>query len=216
VEASLDIDQLDRAARKRRAILDAARAVFLRNGYLGTSMDEVASVAAVSKATVYKYFADKESLFSEMVRTTLDAASDPNYEDVMRLGDTDELETGLREFARRQLERVMQPQILQMRRLVIGEASRFPALGRVFYERGAGRTLDALATVFGSLAERGLLELADPALAAAQFNWLIMSLPVNRAMLTGEDRGPSKAELGRYVDSGVEVFLAAYGARRAS
>jgi len=43
-----------RSTRKRRAILDAATTVFLRNGYLGTSMDEIASLAGVSKQTVYK------------------------------------------------------------------------------------------------------------------------------------------------------------------
>ena len=52
-----------RSAQKRRAILDAAREVFLKNGYPGTSMDEVAALAGVSKVTVYKHFSDKHSLF---------------------------------------------------------------------------------------------------------------------------------------------------------
>ena len=43
---------------KRAAILEAATTTFLRNGYRGTSMDEVAAVARVSKQTVYKHFAD--------------------------------------------------------------------------------------------------------------------------------------------------------------
>ena len=58
-----------------------------------------------------------------------------------------------------------------------------------------------------------LLELDDPSLAAAHFNWLIMSAPINRAMLLGSDKPPKKAELDRYVDSGVKAFLAAYGKR---
>ena len=56
-----------RSARKRRAILDAARTLFLRNGYAGTSMDDVAALAAVSKQTVYKNFADKQRLFTEFI-----------------------------------------------------------------------------------------------------------------------------------------------------
>jgi TetR/AcrR family transcriptional regulator, mexJK operon transcriptional repressor len=199
-----------RSARKRRAILDAAATLFLRNGYRGTSMDEVAALAAVSKQTVYKHFADKEGLFSEIVTGAVKEVSDPVYDEVRRLEDSGDVEADLRGLARRLLGRVMQPRILQLRRLVIGEAGRFPELGQTFYEQGPGRTIAALATVFERLAERGVLQLDDPRLAAAHFNWLVMSIPLNRAMFLGEDRPPARAELNRYADAGARAFLAAY------
>ena len=108
---------------------------------------------------------------------------------------------------------VMQPRLLQLRRLVIGEAGRFPELGRTFYERGPQRTVAALAAAFERLAERGVLQLDDPRLAAAHFNWLVMSAPINQAMLLGDDETPARADLDRYADSGVRAFLAAYGPR---
>jgi TetR/AcrR family transcriptional regulator, mexJK operon transcriptional repressor len=202
-----------RSVRKRQAILDAATQVFLSKGYLGTSMDEIAALAEVSKQTVYKHFADKEALFNEIVLGTVNEASDPVYEEVTNLADTGDLEADLRDLARRQLSLVMQPKVLQLRRLVIGEGGRFPELGKTFYEQGPGRTLKALTEAFERLAERGELELDDPAAAANHFNWLIMSAPINRAMLLGDDKPPKKAELERYVDSGVRAFLAAYGKR---
>ena len=202
-----------RSARKRRAILDAATTVFLRSGYLGTSMDEIAALAGVSKQTVYKHFADKERLFSEIVTATVDEIANPNYDEVLNLSDTGHVERDLRDFARRQLRAVMEPRLLQLRRLVIGEAGRFPQLGRLFYERGPGRTIDALATMFEQLASRGALELDDPRLAAAHFNWLVMSIPLNQAMLLGEDRPATPAQLRRYADAGVRAFLAAYRKR---
>jgi TetR/AcrR family transcriptional regulator, mexJK operon transcriptional repressor len=205
-----------RSARKRRAILDAATTVFLRQGYLGTSMDEIAALAAVSKQTVYKHFSDKKSLFTEIVTSTVNEASDPVHDEVLALQDSGDLEVDLRDLARRQLGAVMQPRLLQLRRLVIGEAGRFPELGRAFYEQGPGRTVAALATTFERLAERGVLKVDDPLLAAQHFNWLIMSSPINQAMLRGDDGIPSPAELDRYVDAGVRVFLAAYGAKRAA
>jgi AcrR family transcriptional regulator len=176
-------------------------------------MDEIAGLAAVSKQTVYKHFTDKESLFSELVATTVREASDPVHDDVLTLPDSGDIEVDLRDLARRQLAKVMQPQILHLRRLVIGEASRFPELGRNFYELGPGRTIAALATVFKQLGERGLLHVDDPSLAAEHFNWLIMSIPLNRAMFLGEDAVPTSAELEQYADAGVRVFLAAYGRR---
>lgn len=200
--------------RKRAAILDAATARFLQAGYLGTTMDQIATDAGVSKQTVYKQFADKETLFREIVTSTVGEISDTNYEAVLDLRDSGDVEADLREFARGQLARVMQPRLLALRRLVIGEAGRFPELGRFFYERGPGRTIGALATAFERLAERGRLEIDDPSVAAAHFNWLIMSTPLNDAMLLGDDEPPSKQDLERCVDTGVQVFLAAYGARK--
>lgn len=78
-------------------------------------------------------------------------------------------------------------------------------------ELGPGRTVTALAAAFEGFAERGLLQLDDPLLAAAHFNWLIMSIPLNQAMLLGHDEPPAAADLDRYADTGVRVFLAAYG-----
>jgi AcrR family transcriptional regulator len=207
------LDDERRSTRKRRAILDAATTVFLSNGYVGTSMDEIAALAHVSKQTVYKHFADKESLFSEIVTATVDEIADPNYDDVMSLGANGDVEGDLRAFAGRQLRAVMEPRLLALRRLVIGEAGRFPQLGRLFYERGPGRTIEALATMLERLASRGALELDDPRLAASHFNWLVMSGPLNQAMLLGTDKPATHAELDRYADAGVSAFLGAYRKR---
>jgi AcrR family transcriptional regulator len=204
-------DPDDRWGRKHRSILEAATAVFLANGYLGTSMDEIAARAGVSKMTVYKHFVDKERLFVEIVTRTVEEISDPVHAEVLALTDSGDIEADLRGLAQRQLELVMQPQLLALRRLVIGESSRFPQLGQAFYELGPARTIDALATAFERLADRGVLQLQDPALAAAHFNWLIMSAPINQAMLLGKDEPPD--DLERYVDGGVRAFLAAYATR---
>ena len=173
-------------------------------------MDEIATRAEVSKQTIYKHFADKERLFSEIVTSTVDEIADPVYNEVLNLKDSGDVETDLRDLARRQLGMVMQPRLLQLRRLVIAEAARFPDLGRTFYERGPGRTIAALAATFERLAARGVLQLEDPVLAAAHFNWLIMSIPLNRAMFLGDDESPEPAELDRLADAGVRVFVAAY------
>jgi hypothetical protein len=100
---------------------------------------------------------------------------------------------------------------MQLRRLVIGEVSRFPELAKVLYERGPMRAMSALATTFERLAARGLLRIDDPSVAASHFNWLVMSAPLNQAMLLGDAAIPPQAELRRHAVQGVRVFLAAYG-----
>ena len=175
-------------------------------------MDEVAARAGVSKQTVYKHFAGKERLFAEIVSATVDEVGEAVYEEALKLDDSGDLDADLRDLARRQIGAVMQPRLLQLRRLVIGEAGRFPELGRIFYERGPGRTVAALGIAFERLAERGTLRVDDPTLAAHHFNWLVMSIPLNQAMLLGTDEPPSPADLDRYATAGVRVFLAGYAA----
>lgn len=63
--------------------------------------------------------------------------------------------------------------------------------------------------MFERLADQGVLQPGDPLLAAAHFNWLVMSIPLNRAMLLGDDE-PPPPPLNRYADAGVRAFLAAY------
>jgi len=176
-------------------------------------MDEIAALAAVSKQTVYKHFADKERLFSEIVTQTVNDAADRVHTEVHSLAASTNLEHALRELARRQLRLVMQPRVLKLRRPVIAESTRFPELGRTFYEHGPARTIAALSSAFGQFAARGLLSFDDPQLAAAHFNWLIMSIPPNRAMLLGEDTAPKAKDLNHYADTGVHAFLSAYGTR---
>jgi TetR/AcrR family transcriptional repressor of mexJK operon len=200
-----------RSARKHMAILDAATEIFLKTGYLGTNMDEIAARAAVSKQTVYKHFATKEALFVEIVSSMTNATGDAVHDGMPDLADDAALADYLRAYAFRQLTFVLTPRVMQLRRLVIGEVARFPELAKVLYERGPARAIGLLADLFKRLAGRGLLTIDDPMLAAEHFNWLVMSQPLNQAMLLGDAAIPKPAELKRQAAAGVRVFLAAYG-----
>lgn len=187
--------------------------MFLRKGYGGTSMDQVAAAAAVSKQTVYKHFTDKEQLFTTIVTGDIADAELVTHDMVAALADSGDVERDLRQFARRHIVDVLQPHLIQLRRLVIAEAVRFPQLARTWYAGGPERAHATLAEQFTALGRRGLLQVEDPLLAAQHFNWLILSIPLNRAMFQGDDVTFTQAELERYADEGVRVFLAAYGAR---
>jgi TetR/AcrR family transcriptional repressor of mexJK operon len=199
-----------RSARKRRAIMEAATTLFLRGGYQGTSMDDIAALAAVSKQTVYKNFADKERLFTSII-LGITERSDKIISDMTRiLHGTDDLERDLTELARSYLAAVLQPHVLRLRRLVIAEADRFPGLALSYYQRAQQRALDTLASAFGDLTGRGLLRPAEPRLAAGHFAYLVLSMPLDKAMFCPDERFTA-AELEHIADAGVRVFLAAYG-----
>ncbi len=200
-----------RTARKKAAILEAATEVFLRDGYLGASMDEVAAKSAVSKQTIYKHFASKESLFVEIVFSLTRHTGDVVLQDELTVSDAGDLAAELERYAYRQLSIVLSPRVMQLRRLVIGEVGRFPDLARVLYENGPLRAMQGLAETFRELIARGLLTADDPMMAASHFNWLVMAQPLNEVMLLGDTAIPAPAELRRYAKHGVRTFLAAYG-----
>ncbi|MEO7135687.1 MAG: TetR/AcrR family transcriptional regulator [Vicinamibacterales bacterium] len=206
-------EETGRSAGKRRAVLDAATEVFLKGGYLGTNMDEIAALSGVSKQTVYKHFASKEALFVEIVSSMTGDTGDRVHNDAAELATDGDLAAYLEDYAYRQLVIVLTPLVMQLRRLVIGEVSRFPELAKVLYERGPLRAIGILAEMFERLAARGLLRIDDAKIAASHFNWLVMSHALNEAMLLGDAAIPRPAELRRQAAAGVKVFLAAYGKR---
>jgi len=91
---------------------------------------------------------------------------------------------------------------------VIAEVSRFPELGEALYSGGPGRAIISLAATFERLAECGVLAIRNPSLAASQFNWLVMSAPLNRAF--GRRCDSEASELQKHAAESVQLFLAAY------
>jgi TetR/AcrR family transcriptional regulator, mexJK operon transcriptional repressor len=204
-----------RSDRKQREIMAAAASLFLKNGYDGTSMDDIATLAGVSKPTVYKHFSDKERLFAAIALATTD--------DVLQLVQvvtetfqrTEDIAGGLLTLAQRFLAELMRPDVLRLRRLIIANAERFPEVGQTWYQQGFGRVLIALANSFEKFAERGLLSVDDPTMAANHFVGLLLWVPVNEVMFTGR-QSQSRRDVDRFAHAAVKAFLDGYRGALAS
>jgi AcrR family transcriptional regulator len=124
----------ERRAREAE-ILSVALGVFLDSGYGGSTLDELAGAAKVTKRTLYAYFGDKAEVFAAMVRHLASAVSlDAAY-------DTDTLET----LAARIVSRVHSDELVGLHRLVIAESGRFPDLALVLHSSGDARHIARLA-----------------------------------------------------------------------
>lgn len=200
-----------RSERTQRKILSAASTLFLKDGFSGTSMDEVAMAAGVSKQTIYAHFRAKEALFVAVVRNMTGQAGDRVQEEVADPPADRDVEDFLLEFAISQLTIVMTAPLMQLRRLVIAEADRFPELGRALHEQGPGRSIRRLARACAAYAEAGSLSMQDPETAASFFNWLVMGAPVNDAMLLGEGSILDGRAIRAHAVEAVRIFLSAYG-----
>nr|WP_281370298.1 TetR/AcrR family transcriptional regulator [Microbacterium pseudoresistens] len=192
----------------------AATTLFLRNGFRGTSMDEVAAAASVSKQTVYKQFVDKEALFREIVGAVT-GRSDAVIDIIAAAFGAapavtvDELEDRLRAVARGYLDAVLHVQVLSLRRLIIAEADRFPDLARRYYEQAPARGIEVIAAQLRPYVEAGLLHADDLRGAAAHFAYLALAPAQDRAMFLPADL-PDDHERDRRAAEAAVAFVAAY------
>src|SRR5262245_40983913 len=150
-----------RVVRSRTAVVEAARELFMRKGYAGTTMEEIAALAGITKRTVYNNYADKSALFSQIVVEVIAYAEAfaRGVREEFAVGITAEnLRATLDDVGRRLALRIIQPEVIALRRLLIGEAREFPALAAEYFERAPGQVLDALATGFEHLGQVGLLK----------------------------------------------------------
>ena len=196
-----------RQGRKFEQVLEGARAVFVEMGYERASVDEIARVAGVSKATLYSYFPEKRLLFTEVYRTEILRLAD----EAVELTDSSlPPDRALRDAARRMLAYVTSDFAQAMYRICVTESSRFPEIGRAFYETGPELGRARLGCYLRAACARGALRIDDIDLAADQFFQLCQTTICDR-MLCGVQQHFSEAEIARTVDGAVSMFLARYG-----
>ncbi len=204
-----------RVVRTRAAVVDAARMLFLSRGYAGTTMEEIAAAAGLTKRTVYNNYADKDALFVQIVEETMAYAETfaRNLRQEFAEGATAaNLPETLDDLGRRLALAIMRPEVIALRRLLIGEAREFPALAAQYFKRAPGQVLDALTSEFGRMSRAGLLDVTNARIAAEQFAYLIVGEALDRAMLVGTI--PSRAHVVAHAREGVRTFLARYEAPR--
>lgn len=193
---------------KRRAIVDAAARLFMRDGYGAVSMEAVARESGVSKATLYAHFSGKERLFATIVAercTALQAEleADPDWQ-------AQDPRTALTSMGRRWLGFLLSPATVAIYRVVVAEAMRFPELAVAFYDAGPRAIRDWLTGWIALQNRAGRLAAPDPAVAAEQFIALLRTGIFFRATL-GIGAPPGPVESRAVIDEAVGTFLRAFG-----
>lgn len=193
--------------RKFQQVLEGARAIFLRDGFEGASVDDIAREAGVSKATLYSYFPDKRVMFIEVFRSELarEAA------DASALIEVDLPVAQVLPFIVQIISAHMVSDFgLRMFRISASEAERFPALAREYYEAGPLLLRQQLVRYLRQCVERGELRIPDLDLAADQLIELASVSIHGRALFLGS--GAVDKDILRKVNSAaVQMFLAYYG-----
>jgi AcrR family transcriptional regulator len=192
-------------------ILDAAREVFLKHGFGGASIDEIAAVARSAKTTIYARFPNKRALFTAVVtrdivtRISLFKAEVPT-------GAT--IEERFASAGVALLRWTLVNERFRLMRLAIAEAHRFPDLATTVSRAARERSTEIAARLLGEMTqtdELGRLPAFAPERLAstARFFLDLIVVPILVRALFGEKVNALREEIGPHVARCVAFFLAA-------
>ncbi|SEG32799.1 TetR/AcrR family transcriptional regulator [Bosea lathyri] len=191
---------------KHHAITRAASEMFLAEGFDRASLDQIAHRAGVSKQTIYSHFIDKEALFKAICSELTEKLTIPLRQPAAK-GD---LRSTLIRLGEDALAMMLHPASLDLHRLVMSAASRFPELGRAAYEAGAMRMIDDLSALLLQRSQigDGLTQAITPArsqVLAEQFVGMLRGFHQVRGLLGVKPTPPAKRKA--YVSACVDMLL---------
>ncbi|PSL13426.1 TetR family transcriptional regulator [Marinobacterium halophilum] len=190
---------------RQRRILDAAREVFLEQGYDNASINEIMCRAGGSLSTLYRLFGNKLGLFEAMMTQTSNRvfAAFEAVECSIKRKETPE--QALKRYGNLLLERVLSPEAVGLYRLITTDcSSEREQIQSIFFAQGPKRINDKLSAYLHSQVEQGVLTIRDPELAAYQFLEMVKGNFQLRAML---GMTITEAERTQAVEQAVDIFL---------
>ncbi|RNL62379.1 TetR family transcriptional regulator [Nocardioides marmoriginsengisoli] len=178
----------ERTETTRLALIEAARALFVGQGYGDTSTPEIATAAGVTRGALYHHFVDKRDLFRQVLQREGEAvAADIEAVTPDRLSPREALLEGSRAYldammvpGRTRLLLIDGPAVLGTAELqALDDATSARTLRQGLEQAGAGRgevALDALAPLLAAAFDRAALAIdagADAAETRAAMAWLL-------------------------------------------
>ncbi|UNK58263.1 TetR/AcrR family transcriptional regulator [Pseudoxanthomonas daejeonensis] len=193
---------------KRASILEAAKRLFLEQGYQGVSMDQIATAAGVSKLTVYSHFGDKEALFSEAITAK---CQEVLPDDLFVSPPEGPLHEQLRAIGHAFFALITSEEAISMHRMMNTPGTAEHTLRELFWNAGPRRVQEVFGQFLQARVDQGQLRIDDVALASSQFFSLLKG-ELHPMMACGLCVDPGPAEVARHIDATVEFFLRAYAA----
>ena len=201
-----------RKGRKFDQVVEGAREIFLRDGFEGASVDDIARAAGVSKATLYSYFPDKRLLFMEVATRQCEEQARISIEKIDASKPPREVLTCI---AQQFLGFIYSEMGQRIFRICVAESDRFPLLGQEFYHSGPMIMRAAVVDYLTKAAGRGELNIPDFDLAADQFAELCKA-DLWPKLIFGIIRSVAEPEKERVINGAVTTFMARYGVAEAA
>lgn len=195
----MQIKQQKEDMSKESSILEAATRLFLRKGFSGVSMEEIARESSVAKQTLYSYFDGKDDLFRAIIRAQSEGffALLPPDDDPAQ--NTEEF---LYQVGEAVMDMLFRSDTLELYRVIVAETTRFPELGAYYWEASAQAFIDRLG-IF--LTKCGLSE-EQAKSVTEQFLSYMFGVLLSKTLLN-KDYHPSKEEKKAHIEQAVSTFF---------
>jgi len=196
-----------RTEARRRAIVEAARAVFEEQGFERASMAAISQRLGGSKATLYGYFKSKEELFVACVELDIAGEAEAVAEGIRAIPD---VRDALLYLGREFLRRVTSARPIAIARMIAG----LPAesrIGLTFYERGLRQAWIRISIWLGEQMLAGNLRRANGWVMTMHLKGLLEGEFVERRMLNALPDELDNRTVERVAEDAVDAFLRAYG-----
>ena len=191
-----------RKAERPQEIIEAAFLEFSKNGYAVTTLDQVAERAGVTKGTIYVYFESKEHLFISMVHEAVKATMD-TVEDIFERHDGSTADLLREQFSFIYDHIVQDRRRREVVRMLIAEASRFPALADRYYQEIHLPCMDLLTRTIQRGMDRG--EIRRSAVTECPLVIIAPIALVDLWMMMFDERHP--LDLKAYFDAHLDLVL---------
>jgi AcrR family transcriptional regulator len=166
-------------------------------------MAEIVKRAGGSLSTLYSQFGGKKGLFEAMIDARVTELTAQMH---IELAAHAPLKEGLRRIGETFLFKQTRPESLDVFRLMVAQAKKFPEMAEAWSKRAPEAVRKALADYLTDRAKAGEIKIANPDLAASVFFDLVRSRIQFRALLMPAYT-PTEAEIRDTVDRAVKVFL---------
>ena len=190
----------EQAGEVDRRILDAATDLFLRLGFDATSCDQVVIQAGAGKASLYARYANKEELFTAVVRRMVEGTLLPSSDVPCHLPVRDRL----RAVAGRLLSHALSSEAVALMRVCVTTAHRMPELARLVDRigRDGGVACVARALVGNGASGDWIGEASD---VAGRFIDMVF-VPQQMRALIGDDRENLDQDASRRINDAIDLF----------
>lgn len=168
---SADGAEMDRRERRRQAMLDAARELFVERGYDAVSLSEIVKRSGGSLATLYELFENKAGLLGAIVASKRFSTHDQIDAVVARGGTPAAMITDIANVI---IESFSDDETIGLMRVVMGETLRDPAFANSIFRAAHVPAAHRLADLFADWHEAGVAAIPDSLLAAHFFFGMII------------------------------------------